>query len=355
MKEKGNNEYSYQLFDSDFKELENAKIGKKELSNKLKNTNEFEKYEDEKKALESGLREYKGQRLYNGNLYVLYSKEEEPIKIKNSDFATLSVSRNGDSKLQHFAIAVSTILLTSDNKIIICSRDASKKDEDPTDYPLQFPCGYIERPSDESRKSKDGAFDNQDMRKIKQNELTSSYILDFALKETSEELLDKKYLKLIDGSSKIIAVISQEKTFINKNGLEKKVENYRGFVVFARTELNFDQITRIREENPPKDIHEATKIGYIDLCVENIDALINDLERKKLDFTINFDKKERKFVAEQSVTLMTGLKFLQNEKLKDLANVMDKNLSVRSFSKITDNNNQRCWKWWFGIKFSPQI
>jgi hypothetical protein len=48
MKKKENNEYSYQLFKSDFKELENAKVGKKDLSNKLKNTDEFHLYENEK-------------------------------------------------------------------------------------------------------------------------------------------------------------------------------------------------------------------------------------------------------------------------------------------------------------------
>jgi hypothetical protein len=264
-------------------------------------------HEEGKKLIENKVKQIKDNpKAFNGKKALFYFKDEELedreiLKIVPEDYASVSTALeinrnkellNKDQFLRsHFSAGVIVLCKTSDNKIIIGSRDAARNKEDPTKYPLQFPCGFID--------VNDSFY--QDMQKKDSANLLNKAIVSDAKRELTEEVLGFSNSEIID--AKIIAAIYDTKQWPvkeEKGGGEKNVHVIKSFVVALNVDMTYKKIKKRRSEVPPKDFNEMTVMGYIE--IDKIPELLSEKENGT-KVAINFDGKERLFVAEHGLTL----------------------------------------------------
>ncbi len=272
---------------------------------------------------------------FNGEKALFYFKDEDSVlKIVAEDYASVlaasEVNRNqavveeakekGQFLRSHFAAGVIAVCHTADDKIIIGSRDVNKDKVDPTKYPIQFPCGFIDVTEDFYNKMKEGKPD-----------LLREAIISDAKRELREELLNFDDSQ-ISQSPQLLAVIYETKKWPvkeEKGGGTKDVNVIKSFVIQINVNLTYLEIEERRAATieklqadlrtdpankdllqQEKDFNEMTKIGCIDL------AQLPEILAGKTDSTkveIHFDNKPRQFAAEHGMTLDAVLQHLETK------------------------------------------
>lgn len=296
------------------------KMGKNSLQSRLYKIDEGEKYqnaikeidESAKKAIESNNSNipfngkklvfyFKDQINYQENSNLSKESEKSQLKILDSDYATFRATiGNPNSQYKHFPAGVIAAVITSDNKIIIGSRDANRDKNDSTIYPLQMPCGFIDPDKEKS-----------DINKL---------IIDNAIREVQEELYGEA--DFLD--CKIIGLISQTKDWYGKpekhEDAKKQVNDIKSFIVACYVKQTYQEIEVNRNNKNTKDIHELSQISSLDINEDNLKNLISN----NVKSNFYFDSKERNFVAEHSAALYLAVSN-EIEKLqkKTIQNMVD--------------------------------
>ena len=296
------------------------KIGQNPLQSRLHKIKEGENYQNAvkeindsaKKAIESNSSNipFNGEKLvfyfkdqvnYQENNNLSKDNEKSQLKVLDSDYATFRATiGNPDSQYKHFPTGVIVAVVTLDNKIIIGSRDANRDKNNSTIYPLQMPCGFIDLDKKEN-----------DINKL---------IVDNAIREVQEELYgDAEFL-----DCEIVGLISQTKNWYGKpekyTDSKKQVNNIKSFIVACYVKQTYEEIKENRNSKNTKDIHELSQISSFDIDIKNLEAL----DYSNVKFNLDFDGKERNFVAEHSAALYLAINN-EIEKLqeKDLKNMVD--------------------------------
>lgn len=264
----------------------------------------------------------------NDEKVIIYFTRDETgetlFKVVSEDYASflaaveLNHKINSGEKVEgylrpHFAAGAIAVCKTSDDKIIIGSRDASRDRIDYFAYPLQFPCGFI----DVNQKFYD---------EIKYNnpELLNQDIIDNARRELFEEILhfsDNKILR-----SNLVAAIYEEKKWRRKTEQGddfKNVNVVKSFIVEFDVSLTFDEIlqrrnTEIAELYQKLQRDDLSEIEREDLLCRKKDfdemTVLGFIEEKEIvtllakhgsgfNVGINFDGRMRRFVAEHGLVL----------------------------------------------------
>ncbi|MCE3254661.1 MAG: hypothetical protein K0R25_155 [Rickettsiaceae bacterium] len=266
--------------------------------------------------------------VFNGARALFYFKDKELedgniLKIVPEDYASvlaaLELNRNeetiaaaqakGQFLRPHFVAGVIVLCKTSDDKIIIGSRDANRDKADPTKYPLQFPCGFIDVNEEFYDQMREGNIN-----------LLKQAIIGDAKRELREEVLnfnDDEILK-----TQPLAAIYETKKWPRKEekgGGTKDVHVIKSFVIEVDVNMTYAEIAEKRaaaidelkaklDADPQnkelrqqkKDFDEMTQMGYID--VQELPALLAG-KANGTEAEINFDGKPRQFVAEHGMTL----------------------------------------------------
>ncbi len=260
---------------------------------------------------------------FNGEKALFYFKDEpsEGLKIVPEDYASVVASSkksardaapgSGQYLRPHFAAGVIVACKTSDGKIIIGSRDANRSKTDPTTYPLQFPCGFIDV---------DNSF-YELMRGNQNPQPLMDKIISDGLRELREEVINFEDDKI--SAANLISAIYETKQWPQKEekgGGTKNIHVVKSFIIAVDVNLTYAEIEakrnqqildlnqRLREtpednalKKQKKDFDEMTQMT----CVE-ISQLPEVLAAKSnvgTDVEIEFDGKNRKFVAEHGATL----------------------------------------------------
>jgi hypothetical protein len=150
---------------------------------------------------------------FNGEKSLFYFKPEDPtLKLVPEDYASVTAALKhnradgagaaaGAPYLRpHYVAGVIAVCRTSDGQIIIGSRDASRSKSDPSEYPLQFPCGFIDVNDAFYKAVSDGGSDflNEELEKNAQREA----------REEVGEAIDGKML-----GSRVLGCIYETKTW----------------------------------------------------------------------------------------------------------------------------------------------
>jgi len=218
--------------------------------------------------------------------------DQSKIKIKLSEYACHNL---GISK-KNFVSGVIVLCKTSDDKFIIGSRDASKAKDDPQNYSLQAPCGFMENYQ---------IGDELAFAKLKDQSLSfEQFVIENGIRELKEEILPFEDHEIID--KELIGgifVVRQWPKKIHKTRDQpstKDIANFKSFIVVANVSLTFDEIQELRQTTrKPIDFHEITLIQG--LTSEQINE--QSLEKKPTEIELDFDGKKRKFVAEHCLLL----------------------------------------------------
>lgn len=275
----------------EFKEIEKEiKISKKTFRDTL-SSQDLETVESRANAITASGGENRSKIL----CYLDTSKglDQSKIKIKLSEYACHNV---GISK-KNFVSGVIVLCKTSDDKFIIGSRDASKAKDDPQNYPLQGPCGFMEEKYQIGDKS---AFT-----KLKDQSLSfEQFVIENGIRELKEEILPFEDHEIID--KELIGgifVVRQWPKKIHKTRDQpstKDIANFKSFIVVVNVSLTFDEIQELRgTSRKPVDFDEITLIQG--LTEEQINE--QSLGKKPTEIELDFDGKKRKFVAEHCLLL----------------------------------------------------
>lgn len=259
---------------------------------------------------------------FNGEKALFYFKDDADrsvLKIVPEDYASVLASaklgrspQEGKFLRPHYAAGVIVVCKTSDNKIVIGSRDASRSKLDPTDYPLQFPCGFIDVNEEfyQVAQSGDSVWLNDELIKNAKRELREE-VLNF-----SDEQLTK---------SQSIGAIYETKQWPTKAGGIKDVHVIKSFVVAVEVSLSAQEILEKREaailelnrnlelerslpsneerlkylEVQKKDFDEMTQMGFVEFS--RLSLILGSGTGREAE--ILFEGKNRKFVAEHGMAL----------------------------------------------------
>lgn len=265
---------------------------------------------------------------FNGEKALFYFKDESQpdsnfLKIVPEDYASVSaaaeVNKNpktladaaekGQFLRSHYVAGVIIACQTADDKIIIGSRDANRNKDDLTQYPLQFPCGFID--------VNEAFYD-----KMRQGNaaLLHETINGDAKRELREEVLNFDDAEILQAQP--LAAIYETKQWPvkeAKGGGTKNVHVIKSFVIQVKVNATYAEVEERRDATikkldedlkldpknkellqQKKDFDEMKTMGCVDV------ARLPELLAGKANGTeveINFDGKPRKFVAEHGITL----------------------------------------------------
>lgn len=208
--------------------------------------------------------------MFNGHVMSVY-QVDNGIVIEPRRFYQNIEWQNFLAKEPFLMCGVVSLLLTSDNKIIIGSRDISKGDKgkDQRTFSLQLPCGFM----DSTEKS---------IQSLKKGEATfDDVVCQNARKELEEELCHFGKGELSKGE-----VIGYSTT--DKAGNRDLSNPHIGVCcALFRTELNSEEVIRRHNEDPPEDAWEISQVEAIGT---------NELDAKNLldpDVTFLFQNQDR--------------------------------------------------------------
>lgn len=261
---------------------------------------------------------------FNGEKALFYLRDvmqegEKTLKIVPEDYASVSaaleVNRDSQAAIKgqflrpHYAAGVIILCKTTDDKIIIGSRDANRDRDDPTKYPLQFPCGFIDV---------DEAFYSE-MQKG-QDALLYQALFKDAKRELKEEVLNFNDAQILH--VELLAAIYETKQWPvkeEKGGGTKDVHVIKSFVIEVNVNMTYDEISdkrnaeikKLRDQldadpknkellRQEKDFGEMKVMGCVDIKTLP-ELLVGKTDGTKAE--IDFDGKERKFVAEHGMAL----------------------------------------------------
>lgn len=242
-------------------------------------------------------------------------------KVKLSEYACHNVAISK----KNFVSGVIVLCKTSDDKFIIGSRDASRAKDDPQDYFLQAPCGFMEN----YEIGNELAFD-----KLKDRSLSfKEFVIENGIKELKEEILPFEDHEIDE--KELIGGIFVVRQWPKKNlqdpdqSLTKNIANFKSFIVVTKVSLSFKEIQQLRQTSrQPKDFHEITLIEGLSSKQINEQSS----ERKPIEIAIDFDGKSRKFAAEHCLVLPIA-NYLCNQK----ENSPHSSLSVIEISSLETN------------------
>lgn len=276
---------------------------------------------------------------FNGEKSLFYFKlGDSTLKIVREDYASVTAALKhnrvdgagaaaGAPYLRpHYVAGVIAVCRTSDGQIIIGSRDASRSKSDPSEYQLQFPCGFIDtNDAFYEAVSKGGSgFLNEYLKENAQREAReevgeaiegkfSSYRVLGCIYETKKWRRSPKE----DGSAKEgpetkdVCVIKSFVVEVNLNATFAEIVAARAAEVeFVNTKLEEADLPAEERENlqqRKKDLGEMTRMGAIperDAAGLVTGSTTYDKVR------VEFDDKPRPFVAEHGVTLSLVAKSL---------------------------------------------
>lgn len=218
--------------------------------------------------------------------------DQKKIKVQLSQYACHNVAVSKE----HYACGVIVFCITSDDQLIIGSRDASRAKNDPQNYPMQAPCGFMENYpiGDES------AFDKLLDKSLSYQE----FVIENGIRELKEEILPFEDCEII--KKELIGGVLVLRDWPEKNPQNpdqpstKKIANFKSLIVVIKVSLSFEEIQQLRQTSrKPKDYHEITLIEGLTR------AQINEysLGKKPTEIAIDFDGKIRKFAAEHCLVL----------------------------------------------------
>jgi|GEM_PF-5182995 len=231
----------------------------------------------------------KNPKMTNGSKAIFYTKEgadSNTLKIVASDYAhfiaALKKDKPEDIKLRpHFATGVAVACITSDGHVIVGSRDANRDKKDPTQFPAQFPCGFIDT---------DQAFYEQ----IKNRKGLHDTIVQNGLRELQEEVFNFQEAGIEIRNPQFIGGIYKTQTWPSKETGQKEILNFKTLVVKCEVDITFAELEAMRQAKPPIDHHEMVTMG----AVKSADVMGMNPES-----TVSLEGKKRQFVAEHGYAL----------------------------------------------------
>jgi hypothetical protein len=240
-------------------------LPKEDLKPRIAKTTYTNKHRTEEKEYVSKNWEFLQQRnpnSFNGDKAIFYTKEGKDsgiLKVVKSDYANVSAALQKDKPTniqlrQHFVSGVAIVAITSDDMIIVGSRDTTRDKNDPTKYLAQFPCGFLD-------------ITDNFYERIATPEGFKEVVIENGLKEFEEELLECGKCGVTITEPTFVGGIIKRQTWPSKSeeSKEKQILNFKTFVVSVRLNKTFEEICNLRKNNPPQDFNEMTVLGAIPL------------------------------------------------------------------------------------------
>ena len=224
------------------------------------------------------------------------SLNKDPLNQKHKIVLSDYACHNQPISKKHNVGGAIILCETSDQRLIIGSRDVSRKEKDSDNYFLQCPCGFLENYQIEGESAMD---------KLKKNSLSfEEFIIENGIRELKEEILPFEDHEITE--KKLFGGIFVLREWPKKipqepdQPLTKKIANFKSFIVVTKVSLSFEEIKELRKTSrKPQDFDEITLIDG--LTRHEIRELCS--HKKPIEIVKNFDGKERKFISEHCLVL----------------------------------------------------
>lgn len=256
---------------------------------------------------------FKNSDLEDGNILKIVPEDYASVSTAlalNKDSTTIeAAAQKGQYLRPHFVAGVIVACRTADNQIIIGSRDANRNKVNPSEYPLQFPCGFIDIDEKFYDKVKTGSI-SELADELSQNGLRElrEEVINFSDEQINRvqpisAIYETKKWPTKDGETKDVHVIKSfvVEVYVNLTYAEIAAERERQIIELTQkiavTDPNSAEIEELKQQQ--KDFGEMTQMGSI--ASSDLAALLQG--KKGNEVEINFDGKPRKFVAEHGLTI----------------------------------------------------